>query len=114
MASEGHYWQHQLFYCSHWTPDIEDTFVQALLEHHRNGAFHHDRTNCHAVMCALFDINAKYGSTFSYSYCQRRLAKLKIRHRVFQWITRKAAVDWDPNLNTLRADEYVREQISQM
>ncbi|KAK4429050.1 hypothetical protein Salat_1205000 [Sesamum alatum] len=91
----------------HWTPEIEDTFIHSLLAHHRKGTFHEDRQNCHAVLCALFDINARYGSTLSYSYCQRRLTKLKILHRVFSY-TSLVAVEWDPNKNTISADDYAK------
>ncbi|KAK4432987.1 hypothetical protein Salat_1060900 [Sesamum alatum] len=103
MAGDGFYWQHKMFYCEHWTPEIEDTFIQSLLAHHRNGTFHHNRVNCHAVLCALFDINARYRSTLSYSYCQRRLAKLKIRHQVFSWVTSLVAAEWDPKKNIISA-----------
>ncbi|KAK4424858.1 hypothetical protein Salat_1679400 [Sesamum alatum] len=112
MAGDGFYWQNKMFYCEHWTPEIEDTFIQSLLAHHRKGTFHHERTNCHAVLCALFDINARYGATLSYSYCQRRLAKLKIRHHVFSWVTSLVAVEWDPKKNIISADTYVWEQIA--
>ncbi|KAK4434318.1 hypothetical protein Salat_0594600 [Sesamum alatum] len=64
------------------------------------------------VHCALFDINARYGSTLSYFYWQRRLAKLKIRHQVFSWITSLVAVEWDPKKNMILADKYVWEQIA--
>ncbi|KAK4430741.1 hypothetical protein Salat_0835800, partial [Sesamum alatum] len=74
--------------------------------------FHHDRMNCHAVLCALFDINARFGSTLSYSYCQRKLEKLKIRYRVFSWITRLVVVEWDPKTNHISADDYTWEQIA--
>ncbi|KAK4435697.1 hypothetical protein Salat_0733200 [Sesamum alatum] len=73
----------KMFYCQHWTPEIEDTFIHSLLAHHRKGTFHEDRQNCHAVLCALFDINARYGT-----------------------------VEWDPNKNTISADDYVWEQIA--
>ncbi|KAK4421595.1 hypothetical protein Salat_2110100 [Sesamum alatum] len=112
MVGDGMFWQHKMFYCQHWTLEIEDTFIQSLLANHRKGTFHEDRHNCHAVLCALFDINARYGCTLSYSYCQRRLTKLKIRHRVFSWITSLVAVEWDPNKNTIYADDYVWEQIA--
>ncbi|KAK4424895.1 hypothetical protein Salat_1683100 [Sesamum alatum] len=114
MSGDGHMWQQKLFYCEHWTPEIEDTFVQSLLAHHRKGSFHHDRMNCHAVLCALFDINARFGSTLSYSYCQRKLEKLKIRYRVFSWITSLVAVEWDPKTNHISADDYTWEQIAKV
>ncbi|KAK4429246.1 hypothetical protein Salat_1224900 [Sesamum alatum] len=42
MAGDGFHWQNKMFYCEHWTPEIEDTFIQSLLAHHRKGTFHHD------------------------------------------------------------------------
>ncbi|KAK4412541.1 hypothetical protein Salat_2901200 [Sesamum alatum] len=48
MAGDGFYWQNKMFYCEDWTPEIEDTFIQSLLAHHRKGTFHHERTNCHS------------------------------------------------------------------
>ncbi|KAK4416634.1 hypothetical protein Salat_2488900 [Sesamum alatum] len=75
-------WQQKLFYCEHWTPEIEDTFVQSLLATIAWAVSNHDHMNCHAVLCALFDINANLDTTLSYSYCQRKLEKLKIRYRV--------------------------------
>ncbi|KAK4416802.1 hypothetical protein Salat_2505700 [Sesamum alatum] len=112
MAGDGFYWQNKMFYCEHWTPELEDTFIQSLLAHHRKGTFPHERTNCHAVLCALFGINARYGAKLSYSYCQRHLAKLKIRHHVFSWVTSLVAVEWDPKKNIISADTYVWEQIA--
>ncbi|KAK4441530.1 hypothetical protein Salat_0487900 [Sesamum alatum] len=83
MAGDDFYWQHKMFYCEHWTPEIEDTFIQSLLAHHRKGTFHHDRVNCHPVLCVLFDINA-----------------------------RLVVVEWDPKKNMISADKYVWEQIA--
>ncbi|KAK4426559.1 hypothetical protein Salat_1424500 [Sesamum alatum] len=112
MSAYGHFWQQKLFYCQHWTPEIEGTFVQSLLAHHRKGSFHHERVNCHAVLCALFNIHARFCCTLSYSYCQRRLEKLKIRSRVFSWITSLAAMEWDPKTNQISVDNYLWEQIA--
>ncbi|KAK4435367.1 hypothetical protein Salat_0700100 [Sesamum alatum] len=95
MSGDGHFWQRKLFDCQHWTPEIEGTFVQSFLSHNCKCSFHHERVNCHTVLCALFNINSRFGCTLSYSYCQRRLEKLKIQYRVFSWITSLAAVEWD-------------------
>ncbi|KAK4425236.1 hypothetical protein Salat_1717500 [Sesamum alatum] len=65
MAAYGFYCRQKLFYCEHWSSKIECTFVESLLEHRRKGSFHHDRTNDHAVLCSLFDINAKFGCQLS-------------------------------------------------
>ncbi|KAK4409392.1 hypothetical protein Sango_0012200 [Sesamum angolense] len=87
MMTYGKYWQTQLFYREHWTPEIEGSFMDSLLEHRR------------------------FNVTLSYSYCQQHLEKLKIRFRVFCWITSLAAVEWGPSLKVISADEYVWEQI---
>ncbi|KAK4434862.1 hypothetical protein Salat_0649100 [Sesamum alatum] len=108
------FWLQKLFYCQYWTPEIEDTFIHSLLAHHRKGSFHYERVNCHAVLCALFDINARFGCTLSYSYCQRRLEKLKIRYRVFSWITSLVAVEWDTKTNHISTDDYTWEQIAKV
>ncbi|KAL0374102.1 UNVERIFIED_CONTAM: hypothetical protein Sradi_3325900 [Sesamum radiatum] len=81
MAANGFQHQNELFYCSHWTRNIEKCFVDSLLEHHRNGSFYPNAIT--AMPCYAFDINSAFDSKLSYSYCQRRLTKLKIRYRIF-------------------------------
>ncbi|KAL0453794.1 UNVERIFIED_CONTAM: hypothetical protein Slati_1357500 [Sesamum latifolium] len=114
MVGAGFNHQKELFYCSHWTRGIKKCFVDSLLEHQRNGTFHRDRTNCHAVLCSVFDLNPTFGTELSYSYGQRRLIKLKICFKVFRWITSLAAVEWDAGHNVISTDDYIWEQISKV
>ncbi|KAK4438285.1 hypothetical protein Salat_0162700 [Sesamum alatum] len=48
-----------MFYNSRWTRDMEQTFVDSLVEHARSGLFHPDRPTIHAVMCSLYDVSKK-------------------------------------------------------
>ncbi|KAL2231135.1 UNVERIFIED_CONTAM: hypothetical protein Sindi_1707900 [Sesamum indicum] len=85
MWPNGYYFQSQVFYSWKWTRDMENTFVQALMDLKKVGIFRVAANNMHAVHSAIYDVNKSYTSRITYSWGYNCLDKLRERHYMFQW-----------------------------
>ncbi|KAK4427157.1 hypothetical protein Salat_1484600 [Sesamum alatum] len=103
MWPAGYFYQRQQFYFPKWTKDMEKTFVDSLTGHARSGMFRPDRPNIHAVMCALYDLNKKYGTKVTYEWAQTRVARLRERYELFSWVISREGVIWNPRLGFVTA-----------
>ncbi|KAK4414672.1 hypothetical protein Salat_2880200 [Sesamum alatum] len=84
---------------------MEKTFVDSLTGHARSGMFRPDRPNIHAIMCALYDVNKKYGTRVTYEWAQTRVARLRERYELFSWVITREGVIWNPRLGFVTAPD---------
>ncbi|KAK4434480.1 hypothetical protein Salat_0610800 [Sesamum alatum] len=107
MWPNGYYYQQQFFYFNRWTKDMEKTFVDSLVEHARSGLFRPGRSNVHAVMCSLYDVNKRYGTKITYEWAQSRVQRLQERYHLFRWVVNTEGVIWNQRLGFLTAPDHV-------
>ncbi|KAK4433323.1 hypothetical protein Salat_1094600 [Sesamum alatum] len=83
VFQDGYFYQARLFYSTKWTRPMEATFVDALVEHKKQGHFKPNGINFHAVMCAIYDVNRDHATKHSYATSENKLQRLKERYSIF-------------------------------
>ncbi|KAK4435080.1 hypothetical protein Salat_0671300 [Sesamum alatum] len=71
---------------------MEATFVDALVEHKKQGHIKRNGINFHAVMCAIYDVNREHATKHSYATGDNKLRKLKERYSIFSTIPKVSGV----------------------
>ncbi|KAL2228421.1 UNVERIFIED_CONTAM: hypothetical protein Sindi_1821800 [Sesamum indicum] len=87
MWLNGYYFQSQVFYNGKWTREMEDMFVQSLMDLKRLEIFRAAANNMHAVHSAIYDVNKAFGSRITYSWGYSLLDKLPedgVRDKIFK------------------------------
>ncbi|KAK4413277.1 hypothetical protein Salat_2740300 [Sesamum alatum] len=92
VFQDGYFYQGRLFYSTKWTRPMEATFVDALVEHKKQGHFKRNGINFHAVMCAIYDVNREHATKHSYATGDNKLRKLKERYSIFSTILKMEGV----------------------
>ncbi|KAK4423094.1 hypothetical protein Salat_1892000 [Sesamum alatum] len=113
MWPNGVYFQSQIFYCSRWTREMEQTFIDSLVEHSRSGLFHPDRLSIHAVMCSLYDVNKTYGTKVVYEWAQTRAERLRERYHLFHWVVNTEGIIWNARLGLVTGPDPVWQSLCQ-
>ncbi|KAK4438826.1 hypothetical protein Salat_0217200 [Sesamum alatum] len=90
---------------------MEKTFVDSLVEQNEEGNFHKYGTNCHVIMCALYDVNKVHRDVIGYSFGKRKLQDLKEQHGVFSWIMNFEGVNCNHERRYVIAADEVWETI---
>ncbi|KAK4413756.1 hypothetical protein Salat_2788400 [Sesamum alatum] len=78
---DGFYYQRQMFYNSRWTREMEQTFVESLVEH------------------------------VLYEWAQTRVERLRERYHLFRWVVNTEGVIWNTRLGFVTAPDHVWQSL---
>lgn len=91
-APKGAMSQDKIFYTAKWTKEVDHKFIEVLVSQAAMGNFQLGRSNTHAILITMVDINRQFQTNFNYHFCVDRLKKLHKCYWVFNWITSLSGV----------------------
>lgn len=109
---KGAMYQEKVFYTREWTPEVDNKFIEVLVEQRTKGIFQAGRdVNAHAILVAMGEVNKHFGKNFDYKFCLDRTKKLRKRYKVFSWLVNLSGVCFNPTRNTVECDQGLWEFI---
>lgn len=106
MAPKGTISQCKVFYTAQWTKEVDHKFVEMPLKQKKLGNLQVGRSNAHAILTTMVDVNHHFQTNFDYAFCLGRVKKLDKWYKFFNWIISLSGVYYNPSQTRFNATRF--------
>ncbi|KAG8387487.1 hypothetical protein BUALT_Bualt02G0026300 [Buddleja alternifolia] len=103
--------QAHYLYDEKWTPEVDNMFINLLVDHAIAGQFWVGANNSHSIEVIQWIICTHFQKDFTLLDCNRHVKKVQKRHCVFDWPVHLAGVLYDVSTNTLIGAPFIWDHI---